>query len=104
MTSDRQHPSAAFWITVALVAVLLAYPLSFGPACWLTSRTGIGAPLVPTVYCPLIRMFSEPGSTLPNSRIGQILLSYTQLCAAKNWNWVCTDLSEGWIWTDKIYI
>ena len=29
------QPSAAFWITVALVAVLVGYPLSFGPACWL---------------------------------------------------------------------
>ena len=33
MTS--RQPSAAFWITVALVAVLVGYPLSFGPACWL---------------------------------------------------------------------
>jgi len=35
MTPDRKHPSAAFWITAALVAVLVAYPLSLGPAIWL---------------------------------------------------------------------
>jgi hypothetical protein len=33
MNSSRYHP-AAFWITVALVAVLVGYLLSFGPACW----------------------------------------------------------------------
>jgi len=30
----RSHSSAAFWITVALVVLLVGYPLSFGPACW----------------------------------------------------------------------
>jgi hypothetical protein len=38
MTSDRNTPTAGFWITVALVAVL-AYPLSFGPACWWFTRS-----------------------------------------------------------------
>jgi hypothetical protein len=32
MTSPR-NPTTGFWITVALVAVLVGYPLSFGPAC-----------------------------------------------------------------------
>jgi hypothetical protein len=32
--APRKHPSAALWLTVALVVVLVAYPLSFGPACW----------------------------------------------------------------------
>jgi len=31
MTSDRKHPTAAFWITVALVVVMVGYPLCFGP-------------------------------------------------------------------------
>jgi hypothetical protein len=35
MTSPRKHPTAGFWITLALVAVLVGYPLSFGPACWM---------------------------------------------------------------------
>ena len=34
----RKKPTAGFWITVALVAVLVGYPLSFGPACWLEER------------------------------------------------------------------
>jgi hypothetical protein len=37
MTS-RKKPGVAFWATVVLVAVLVLYPLSFGPACWLAYR------------------------------------------------------------------
>jgi hypothetical protein len=29
-----KEPTAGFWITVALVVVVVGYPLSFGPACW----------------------------------------------------------------------
>jgi hypothetical protein len=35
MTSDRKKPTAGFWITVALVAALVVYPLSWGPVFWL---------------------------------------------------------------------
>jgi hypothetical protein len=34
MTSHRKKPGVAFWATVVVVVVLVAYPLSFGPACW----------------------------------------------------------------------
>jgi hypothetical protein len=34
---DRK-PSAGFWITVTLVAVLVGYPLSFGPAVRLYAK------------------------------------------------------------------
>jgi hypothetical protein len=36
--TDRKKPGVAFWGTVVLVLVM-AYPLSFGPACWLYSRS-----------------------------------------------------------------
>jgi hypothetical protein len=39
MTSDRKKTSTAFWTTVVLAVVLL-YALSFGPACWFNERTG----------------------------------------------------------------
>jgi len=38
MSDSRKHPTVAFWITVAMVAALVGYPLSFGPACWSASR------------------------------------------------------------------
>ena len=37
MTSSRKKPGVAFWATVVLV-VVLAYPLSQGPAGWLITR------------------------------------------------------------------
>jgi hypothetical protein len=33
-----KKPGVAFWATVVVVVVLIGYPLSFGPACWLTSQ------------------------------------------------------------------
>ena len=49
--TDRKHPTAGFWITVALVAVLAGYPLSFGPACWIYSRTDNQT--LPQAYLPV---------------------------------------------------
>lgn len=39
--TDRKKPTAGFWLTVALVAVLV-YMASFGPACWIESRAFYG--------------------------------------------------------------
>ena len=58
-TSDRKKPTAGFWITVAMVAVLVAYPLSFGPACWWLSKpvtlpfVSIKARRTPSIYSPI---------------------------------------------------
>ena len=32
--ASRKQPGLAFWATVVVVAGLVLYPLSFGPACW----------------------------------------------------------------------
>jgi len=77
----------AIWTAVGLVVVLLAYPLSFGPACWLNSQPVTTkklrrAPLAMIIYLPLGRFASsntvighavrwwaayglEPGQTTP---------------------------------------
>src|SRR5262245_22978664 len=34
MTPSHKKPGVAFWATVVVVVVLVAYPLSFGLACW----------------------------------------------------------------------
>jgi hypothetical protein len=36
--TPRKKPGVAFWATVGLVVVLLVYPLSVGPACWLLTH------------------------------------------------------------------
>ena len=56
MTS-RKKPGVAFWATVAVVVVLVAYPLSFGPLVWLDSRGLLPAWAegIMQIYCvPLI--------------------------------------------------
>lgn len=54
VTATRKHPSAAFWITV--VAVLVGYPLSFGPWCWIGKHGFVPewmVRLMETFYWPL---------------------------------------------------
>jgi hypothetical protein len=62
MTPSRKHPSAAFWATVVVVVVLVAYPLSIGPAYWLMMQQATrGDPqkaiqtgqLLSAIYAPL---------------------------------------------------
>jgi hypothetical protein len=53
MTPDRKKPGVAFWATVLVVVVLAGYPLSFGPACWISERTGIPSPVIATIYRPV---------------------------------------------------
>ena len=80
MTSDRKKPTAGFWITVALVAVLLGYPLSFGPACWISSRSGTGVSVVNSAYQPMLGLaFDGPGV------IQRGTLWYGQLLADGGW-------------------
>ena len=57
MTSDRKHPTAAFWITVALVVVMAGYPLSIGPVQWLVGHGFVPIRIVPT----LTRLYSPIG-------------------------------------------
>jgi len=40
MSEERKSPAAALWLTVGLVAVLVGYPLSFGPDAWFCARFG----------------------------------------------------------------
>ena len=51
--THRKKPGVAFWVTVTLFAVLVGYPLSFGPACWITSRLDEPHPIFNAVYSPL---------------------------------------------------
>lgn len=71
----------AKWTAVGLV-VLLAYPVGFGPACWISSRTGCGAGLVAFVYQPVIRIIFEPAA--PDSVVNAIV-NYAELLSAPGW-------------------
>jgi hypothetical protein len=58
MTTPRKKPGVAFWATVVVVAVLM-YPISFGPACWVSLRKNAGGRLVGAVYYPILWMAFE---------------------------------------------
>ncbi|MGQ0634000.1 MAG: hypothetical protein ACT4QC_05305 [Planctomycetaceae bacterium] len=55
MTEARDKPTVGFWATVVVVALVILYPLSFGPACWINQRTGVGASAIPMIYWPIAR-------------------------------------------------
>jgi hypothetical protein len=77
--TDRKKPGLAFWATLVVVGVL-AYPLSFGPACWITSHSGYGSEFVSTVYQPLLRAsFDAPAP------IATTVWWCANLFAAKGW-------------------
>jgi hypothetical protein len=61
MNDDRWKPVWP-WISALLIGLPLLYVASFGPACWITSRTGTGMQVVSPFYRPVIRaMFRGPG-------------------------------------------
>ena len=54
MPPSRKPPSAAFWATVVVAMLLVAYPLSFGPACWFASSVNwFGMRRVSSLYWPM---------------------------------------------------
>jgi hypothetical protein len=67
----------AKWTAVGLT-VLLAYPLSFGPVCWLSERTKEGTDAISTIYQPLLRLWYE------NKQLGSVLRWYAMLGAKGN--------------------
>ena len=78
MSSDRKKPGVAFWATVVVVVVLVAYPLSFGPilAYYRSGLAGGRIRPVMAAHQPLLvvrRQGPEP--------IRGLLESYAQLCA-----------------------
>jgi hypothetical protein len=71
--TDRKRPTVGFWITVALVAVLVGYPLSFGPACWLTDRDYLPERLFKEIYRPMATCFVRLGMIRIASWYGELL-------------------------------
>jgi hypothetical protein len=84
MTDEsKKRPGTAFWATVT-VAVILAYAVGLGPACWLSSRSETGAGLVSAIYHPVVQATSSGHCPIA---IREGFRSYSELGAAPCWHW-----------------
>src|SRR5260370_1286604 len=79
----------AKWTAVALAAVLVSYSLSFGPACWISSRTSVGASRLPVIYRPMMWVISR------DRRFARALNQYAELGAEMDWHWFDFSNSSG---------
>lgn len=68
MTNSKK-PGVAFWMTVGLVVVLLGYPLSFGPWCWIASCSSslAASSVVSPFYNPMLSAWYNGPVPIKNS-------------------------------------
>jgi hypothetical protein len=92
MTADGKKPGVSFWATVVVVVLLVAYPLSFGPACWIASRVNSRTRTLPAFYRPLISAMSTSETIY---RAGKW---YSELGAADRWGWIGIGADPYWIY------
>ncbi len=105
MTDDqKKNPGLAFYATIVVVAVLIGYPLSFGPACWITSRTDVGASAIPIIYLPLTWAMSPNSDDTATNRISTW---YAKVRAAEDWEWGPVHdpagRHVGWMWASTAW-
>ena len=60
MALERRQPGVAFWATGVVVVGLVAYPLSFGPACWIVSWLNAGDKILSAAYSPITLLLASP--------------------------------------------
>src|SRR5580692_11682628 len=94
--TDRKKPGVAFQATALLVAVM-AYPISFGPACWISSATGnrkhVSVDFVNFVYQPILRAGNNESESL-----GGCIEWYANLGAQQGWHIGDYCFCEGRYW------
>jgi hypothetical protein len=82
MSESRAKLGMTFWVPIALFFALIGYPLSIGPACWVSSRANAGASAVSFIYRPLISGMSK------SERVAGAIEWYSELGSASGWAWV----------------
>jgi hypothetical protein len=79
--SDERKNTVWLWIGVAALLPVL-YLASFGPACWISSRSGLGDDVVSKAYQPIMDARFD---SLPF--INMAVAQYARLFSAKGWGW-----------------
>lgn len=90
---DTRRRSPWVWGAVTALMVVVAYPLSLGPVCWLVEKRQISPALAVSIYVPLVKMNYEDLRGQPSWRGGPID-KYASLWSKSGWDAV---LSE-WLW------
>jgi len=90
MTPDREKPTATFWVTMTLVAVLVGYPLSFGPACGLADNDLLPFDPIESAFHPIVRLMMNG----PNP-VRQAILGYASICGGEG---TALRMDSNWWW------
>jgi len=74
--SDRKQPGVLFWVTVAVVVILVGYPLSLFPIAWLDNSHVIppdsNADRVFRAYCAPVRWVCMNGPDWLNKAVRRV--------------------------------
>src|SRR5262245_12718951 len=71
-----------------VIGVPMLYVVSFGPACWVTSRLNFGARSISVIYRPIAWMLGNPETrTIPSVTIAKAVRWYAKVAGRPNWEW-----------------
>ncbi len=85
MTDDqKKKPTAGLWITIALIVVLVGYPLSIGPALYVATRRPNPEAAIEIVW-PVYRPLGALAEHFP--RLRDLMHSYVS-------HWVFPDFMD----------
>jgi hypothetical protein len=99
--SEERKKSVGQWVAGALVLLLVLYVLSFGPACWLCSRLGIWADVLPVVYRPILTAMhvDQFSSRVEEWRLAGALPPPLPAASSSPLRWYSDlEAGEGWYW------
>jgi hypothetical protein len=72
----------AKWTLAVTLSLPVLYAVSFGPACWITSRVNVGVPVVNVIYLPMLWI-----RDVSPEFIGDGILWYSRIGSARGWCW-----------------
>jgi hypothetical protein len=75
VTDEQKKGGAAFWLTVAMVAALIAYPVLFGPACYLCEKNLLSQKVAWVMFRPMTWL----ARTGP-APVSRLIAGYAELC------------------------